>query len=130
MRLHGPHTGERNAKRKRPLMEPPLEAEMKASLALAIGIVAWAVGPALAAPHRDTAHPRAHYAHRHVRKAPANEAVATSTAQAPSAPTSLPSIPQPGPFQWPRIAPYPPGQGHADGLSRNPDDCNQGCIDY
>jgi hypothetical protein len=102
---------------------------MKASLALAIGILAWAAGPTLAAPDRNMAHHRVHYARHHVWK-PANEAVATSTAQAPSAPTSLPAIAPPAPFQWPRIDPYPPGQGDADGLSRNVDDCNKGCTDY
>ena len=35
----------------------------------------------------------------------------------------------PRPLEWPHIAPYPPGQGDTDGLSRNPDDCNKGCID-
>ena len=103
---------------------------MKASLALATGIIAWTVGPTLAAPGADMARHRVHYAHHHVRKPPTNEAVAASTAQAPGAPTSLPAIAPPVSFQWPRIAPYPPGQGNADGLSRNVDDCNKGCIDY
>jgi hypothetical protein len=35
----------------------------------------------------------------------------------------------PPPLQWPKIAPYPPGVGDTDGLSRNVDDCNKGCID-
>ena len=35
----------------------------------------------------------------------------------------------PRPLEWPKIAPYPPGQGDTDGLSRNIDDCNKGCID-
>ena len=103
---------------------------MKASLALAIGIVAWAVGPTLAAPGRDMARHRIHYANHHIQKPPANEAFAASTAQVQSAPSSLPAIASPAPFQWPRIAPYPPGQGDADGLGRNVDDCNKGCIDY
>ncbi len=34
----------------------------------------------------------------------------------------------PRPLEWPKIAPYPPGQGDADGLSTNIDDCNKGCI--
>ena len=29
---------------------------------------------------------------------------------------------------FPHIAPYQPGQGDTDGLSRNPEDCNKGCI--
>ena len=37
------------------------------------------------------------------------------------------------PFSWltrffPNVKPYPPGQGDADGLSRNIEDCNKGCI--
>ena len=36
------------------------------------------------------------------------------------------STPAPGFFS--HIAPYQPGQGDTDGLSRNPDDCNKGCI--
>jgi len=103
---------------------------MKASFALAIGIAALAAGPTLAAPGRDMTRHHVRYAHHHIRKPPANEAVAASVALAPSAPTSLPVLAPPLPFQWPRIAPYPPGQGDADGLSRNTDDCNKGCIDY
>jgi hypothetical protein len=38
------------------------------------------------------------------------------------------------PFSWlaqlfPNVKPYPPGQGDTDGLSRNPEDCNKGCVD-
>src|SRR6476646_8088061 len=45
-------------------------------------------------------------------------------------PTNDPTVP---PFSWltrlfPNARPYPPGQGGADGLSRNPEDCNKGCI--
>jgi hypothetical protein len=28
----------------------------------------------------------------------------------------------------PLLRPYPEGQGDTDGLSRNPDDCDRGCI--
>jgi hypothetical protein len=39
----------------------------------------------------------------------------------------------PPPFSWltrlfPNVKPYPPGEGDADGLSRNIEDCNKGCI--
>ena len=44
-------------------------------------------------------------------------------------PFSNPFSTPPRPLEWPRIAPYPPGQGDTDGLSWNPDDCNKGCID-
>jgi hypothetical protein len=35
------------------------------------------------------------------------------------------------PFSWLTslgVKPYPPGKGGADGLSRNVEDCNKGCI--
>lgn len=44
-------------------------------------------------------------------------------------PFNNPFATPPRPLEWPHIAPYPPGQGDTDGLSRNPDDCNKGCID-
>jgi hypothetical protein len=28
----------------------------------------------------------------------------------------------------PAFKPFPPGQGDSDGLSRDPDDCDKGCI--
>ncbi len=39
----------------------------------------------------------------------------------------------PSAFSWltrlfPDVKPYPPGTGDADGLSRNIEDCNKGCI--
>ncbi len=34
----------------------------------------------------------------------------------------------PRPLVWPKIAPYPPGEGDTEGLSTNIDDCNKGCI--
>jgi hypothetical protein len=53
--------------------------------------------------------------------------VAPATAAQPS---NRPTVP---PFSWltqlfPNVKPYPPGEGGADGLSRDPDDCNKGCI--
>jgi hypothetical protein len=36
------------------------------------------------------------------------------------------------PFSWLAglgVKPYPPGKGGADGLGRNVEDCNKGCID-
>jgi hypothetical protein len=98
---------------------------MKASFALAIAIVALAAPPTLAASGRDMTHPQVRYARHHVRKPAPNEAVGPSAAIAPMAPNSLPPL-----FGVLPIAPYPPGQGDADGLSRNIDDCNKGCIDY
>ncbi len=41
---------------------------------------------------------------------------------------SVPFAAPPAPLAWPRIAPYPQGQGDTDGLSTDIDDCNKGCI--
>jgi hypothetical protein len=98
---------------------------MKASFALAIAIVALAGAPTLAASGRDMTRHQVRYARHHVRKPAPNESVGPSVVIAPSAPTALPPL-----FGWLHIAPYPPGQGDADGLGRNVDDCNKGCIDY
>jgi hypothetical protein len=57
--------------------------------------------------------------------------VSGPAAPAPAAqPSNNPTVP---PFSWltqlfPNVKPYPPGEGDADGLSRNIDDCNKGCI--
>ena len=40
--------------------------------------------------------------------------------------TTAPAFPF-GLFSW-FGKPYPPGQGDVNGLSRNPNDCNMGCI--
>jgi hypothetical protein len=98
---------------------------MKASFAVAIAIVALAAPPTLAASAPDTTRHQVRYARHHVRKPAPNEAVGPSVAIAPSPPTSLPPL-----LGWLHVAPYPSGQGDADGLSRNVDDCNKGCIDY
>jgi hypothetical protein len=61
----------------------------------------------------------------------AHDGVSSALAPAPVAqPSNNPTVP---PFSWltqlfPNVKPYPPGEGGADGLSRNPDDCNKGCI--
>ena len=87
---------------------------MKGPFALAIAIVAFAAAPTLAASGPDRTRHQVRYARHHVRKPAPNEAVGPSVAMAPSAPTSLPPL-----FGWLHIAPYPPGQSDADGLSRN-----------
>jgi hypothetical protein len=41
------------------------------------------------------------------------------------------TAPAPATQNWmsgPWFVPYPPGKGHADGLSRRSRDCNKGCI--
>jgi hypothetical protein len=97
---------------------------MKASFALAIAVVALAGAPTLAASGSDMTHHHVRYARHHLQKPLPNAALGLRVAMAPGPPTSLPSL-----FGWLHIAPYPPGQGDADGLSRNVDDCNKGCID-
>jgi hypothetical protein len=61
---------------------------------------------------------------RHLPYHVAGVAAPTLAQQAPSR-----AIP---PFSWLAglgVKPYPPGKGGADGLSRNIDDGNKGCID-
>ena len=64
----------------------------------------------------------------HGRHAPHGSRPTASAAAAQA--SNRPTVP---PFSWltqlfPNVKPYPPGQGDADGLSRNIDDCNKGCI--
>jgi hypothetical protein len=68
-------------------------------------------------------------ANHHARSAPQHfiGSIAPTTAARPSNDLTVP------PFSWltrlfPNVKPYPPGQGNADGRSRNPEDCNKGCI--
>jgi hypothetical protein len=64
-------------------------------------------------------HHRIYHHVRHVSRTPESAAVAPgATAQvAPLAPSF-----------FPRLAPYANGQGDEDGLSRDVNDCNKGCI--
>jgi hypothetical protein len=61
--------------------------------------------------------------------------VATTVAAAEPAWTPLqgsfhnPFAAAPQLLAWPKIAPYPPGQGDADGLSGRVEECNKGCVD-
>jgi hypothetical protein len=100
---------------------------MKASFAAVVAVVAWAAIPALAtASGSEATHHHFRYAHHHVRKPPAKEAVPPSVATAPGATPSPPFL---QPLEGLGIAPFPPGQGDTDGLSRDAEDCNKGCID-
>jgi hypothetical protein len=63
----------------------------------------------------------------HARHAPYHVSGPVAPTLAQQTPNAVP------PFSWltqlfPNVKPYPPGQGDADGLSRNIDDCNKGCI--
>jgi hypothetical protein len=99
---------------------------MKVSFALATTMVALTVVPTLcAASSRDTSPHHIRYTHHPVPKRPRNEVVGPSMTSEPSA---LSLSPAPKTTVKLRVAPYPPGQGDADGLSRNPEDCNKGCI--
>jgi hypothetical protein len=63
----------------------------------------------------------------HLRHLPHHVAGVAAPTLAQQAPSS--AIP---PFSWLirlGVKPYPPGEGGADGLSRNIEDCNKGCID-
>jgi hypothetical protein len=102
---------------------------MKRSFALAAAVVALATIPSLGAASSSytSSHP-SRYTRRHARKSSPNKLIGPSVSAAPRVPP-FSSEAQPH-FELPRIAPYPTGQGHADGLSRNTDDCNMGCIDY
>ena len=54
--------------------------------------------------------------------APANTPKQPLAAQNPAVATPAPVASEP------LLRPYPEGQGDTDGLSRNPDDCDRGCI--
>ena len=69
-----------------------------------------------------------HYLHHHVHHV-YHHAYTTPTAFAPSATAQVaPLRLDYGPPAFPFVAPYPNGAGDEDGLSRNVDDCNKGCI--
>ena len=84
-----------------------------ATAALAVGVI-------LAAPIAANAYDSATPTYKH--RVHADHAYrSTQTEKIEPGSTAAPSF-------FPTIAPYPPGQGDTDGLSRNPDDCNKGCI--
>jgi hypothetical protein len=93
---------------------------MKLSVAAALALVVLTVPVAAnaydgAAPiHRQRIH--SHHAYGAVQT---EKIEPGSTAQIPA---------EPAPSFFPHIAPNLPGQRDTDGLSRNPDDCNKGCI--
>ncbi|HEY1886433.1 MAG TPA: hypothetical protein VGG86_10335 [Roseiarcus sp.] len=81
----------------------------------------------LSAAAGETSYRLKHHA-RHAHYEVSNPVARAPTPQASS---HNPAVP---PFSWltqlfPNVKPYPPGQGDTDGLSRNPDDCNKGCVD-
>jgi hypothetical protein len=74
--------------------------------------------PALLRLNHNVRHTR-HHVGRAVEPTPAEQA--QNGATAPPASSWLTRL-------LPNVRPYPPGQGDTDGLSRNIDDCNKGCI--
>ena len=94
---------------------------MKKIFALCIALSCAAfVSLSVAAETSPTAKHHVRYAPYHIR----------GPAAPPLAPQASNSAALP-PFSWLAglgVKPYPPGQGDADGLSRNIDDCNKGCI--
>ncbi len=92
---------------------------LSAAAALALGVI---LSAPIAASAADTATPiQKHRVHHHH----AYKSVRTERIE-PGSIAQVPAWPEPSFF--PYIAPYPPSQGDTDGLSRNPDDCNKGCI--
>ena len=97
---------------------PPVRPAIALCVALAC---ASAASSALAESTLTAQHVRRPAIHR------ANPAV-------PATPAQQPPDEAAGPLSWltrlfPDVRPYPPGEGDADGLSRNIEDCNKGCID-
>ncbi len=89
---------------------------MKQASIIGLGIAAFLAFPALAQETKPLVKTVVHHhVYHHLHRA------AQTAAVAPSATAVLPSF-------FPHIAPYPPGQGDTDGLSRDPNDCNKGCI--
>ena len=92
---------------------------MKRTFVIGLGFAAALALPAFAAEDAVVKPVHHHRVHRHIpRTAVPAGIVPNATALAPAA----------SPSWIPHIAPYPNGTGDADGLSRNPDDCNKGCI--
>ena len=88
---------------------------MRTAIALAISLGFAAASPAVAAsaaPSEPTPHHNHRRHHHHAGARPA-----------PSALVPAPTTPLD-----PAFKPFPPGQGDSDGLSRDPDDCDKGCI--
>ncbi|MGO9420700.1 hypothetical protein [Roseiarcus sp.] len=92
---------------------------MKQSLILGLVFAAALSLPALAGEETKAVHPHRHVYHH----------VHHSIGESGIAPNAAAQVPQPAPvLGFPSVAPYPNGQGDTDGLSRDINDCNKGCI--
>jgi hypothetical protein len=94
---------------------------MKQASLIGLGVAAFFAMPAFAQEANPVFHHH-HYAHHHLTSG--REAPAPQNASAQSASPAAPGFPS----FFPHIAPYPDGKGDEDGLSRDPNDCNKGCI--
>lgn len=85
-------------------------------IAVALAIAFTAVAPSAVAFAEPVA-PPPHHRHHHHHAAPA------AVVRPNPAPETVAPAPESSGFK-----PYPFGRGDEDGLSRDPDDCNKGCI--
>lgn len=90
---------------------------MKQRFVLGLALATAVAVPALAA-QPNLAQIRHHHGLHSLHKAARSTTAPAATAQVPSAAPAL----------LPTVAPYPNGQGDEDGLSRDINDCNKGCI--
>jgi len=94
---------------------------MKRALIFGLGLSISLAAPAFAAETGDAVkpvhHPVYHLVHHVYHYAYTEPASGAPNAAAPVAPSF-----------FPHIAPYANGQGDEDGLSRDVNDCNKGCI--
>ena len=92
---------------------------MRLAIALAITLGAFALAPAGKAC-AETAEPVPHHHHHHKHHHAVEHASRPVVRPAPA--VEAPAAVTPG------FKPYPPGEGDTDGLSRDPEDCDKGCI--
>ena len=94
---------------------------MKQATLVGLGVAAFFAMPAVA----QDIHPVVHhhdYVNHHLGSGRTTTEQRNYSAQvAPPVAPGFPSF-------FPHIAPYPDGKGDEDGLSRDPNDCNKGCI--
>jgi hypothetical protein len=92
---------------------------VRTAIALAITLGAFVLSPVVAASAESgesVLHHHHHHKHHHAMEdAPHRVAHPAPAVAAPAAVT-------------PGVKPYPPGEGNTDGLSRDPEDCDKGCI--
>ena len=95
---------------------------MKQAIVIGLALAAAVAHPAFAVESGGGAKPIHHHrVYRHLHRAVEPVAVA------PNAATQIPPAGL-APFLFPKIAPYPNNHGDEDGLSRDINDCNKGCI--